>query len=102
MMNKNSRVVLSIMLSLTLIIGLCGVVDVTTFAREYGSKSGLKQSVVIEDEISEDEYNEVLFKDRMNEVQEFSYSRKGSSDYWKSFSQPFYTYNDKLTANQKQ
>ena len=110
MVKKNSRIISSIALSLMLLIGLFGGINITAFAatdrvtEDYDDDpvGGLKQSVVIEDEISEKEYNEVLSKDEMNESENFSYSEKGTSGYWSSFSQPFYSYNDKLTANQKQ
>ena len=110
MVKKNTRIISSIALSLMLLIGLFGGINITAFAatdrvtEDYDDDpvGGLKQSVVIEDEISEKEYNEVLSKDEMNESENFSYSEKGTSGYWSSFSQPFYSYNDKLTANQKQ
>lgn len=101
MRTRSIKLTLSLLLILTLLVGVVGITNITVLAANKPT-GDLKESVVIEDEISEEEYNEVLFENKINEPQQYSYSKKGTSSYWSSFSQPFYTYNDKLTANQKQ
>jgi len=101
MKHKKTRIILSIALSLTMLLGIVGMTNITTIAATNKPTGGLKKSVVVEDEISEEEYNKVLADNGENQSEYFLYSKKGTSDYWKSFSQPFYTYNDKLTSEQK-
>ena len=103
-MSKNiNRKVVAALLSLVLIVGLFGVVDINAYAEEEFLSDGLLQPEVIYEEISEEEYNEILESEASNCTgRDIVRSFKGTDDnYWSRFSTAHYNYTNSLTSAQK-
>ena len=97
----NKRIV-AVLLSLVLILGLFGIVDINVYADNEYPSGGLLQPEIIYNEISEEEYNDIL-EEEVSKQSDSGTLRlyKGNDSYWSKFSAPHYNYTNSLTSTQK-
>ncbi len=97
----NKRIV-AVLLSLVLILGLFGIVDINVYADNEYPSGGLLLPEIIYNEISEEEYNDIL-EEEVSKQSDSGTLRlyKGNDSYWSKFSAPHYNYTNSLTSTQK-
>ncbi|MCR4610472.1 MAG: transglutaminase-like domain-containing protein, partial [Lachnospiraceae bacterium] len=100
---KNINKALSLVLSLSLVCSMFTGFSLSAFAAEDDMaakyKGDYKAPVVIEEDITQEEFNDDLTEESLNDIVN---SFKATDSYWSQFSEPYYNYVDGMTDAQKE